>query len=451
MRYVGSGLLAVMLISLLGVWLVRRAGEAEAIRDAKDQTRIAAQGSVEPVLTDALVRGDPKAISELDRVIQERVLGNPSTPIVRVKVWDRSGRVLYSNEPRLIGASYAMSPHDLAEFKGTRVDAAVTDLTKPENRFERGLGKLLEVYMPIHTPSGRPLRYEEYYKSSFISARARRIFRQFAPAMLGALILLALIQLPLAWQLARRVRKGQDEREGLLRRAIEASDVERRRIARDLHDGVVQDLAGVSYSLSAAAEGAPTPFDAKLREAAAETRRGIRQLRTLLVEIYPPELHRAGLAAALADLLTAAESRGLETRLDVDPEVELGREVDALFFRVAQEALRNVIKHAGATRVGVEVGSEERPGAPPRRGRRPRLRRRLGGRRALWPQDPRRPGSGLSADSSRSIRHREPARGSSSRSRRDPRAARGGPQARAGRAGEVVGDGAGPRGRRRRL
>ena len=71
--------------------------------------------------------------------------------------------------------------------------------------------------------------------------------------MLGALILLALIQLPLAWQLARRVRRTQDEREKLLRHAIEASDVERRRIARDLHDGVVQDLAAVSYSLSAAA------------------------------------------------------------------------------------------------------------------------------------------------------------------------------------------------------
>ena len=154
--------------------------------------------------------------------------------------------MLYSNEPRLIGASYAMSPYDLAEFKGTRVDAAVTDLRS------RRIGstwprKLLEVYMPIHTPSGRPFRYEEYYKSELHpGSRPADFFRQFAPTMLGALILLALIQLPLAWQLARRVRKGQDEREGLLRRAIEASDVERRRIARDLHDGVVQDLAGVS-------------------------------------------------------------------------------------------------------------------------------------------------------------------------------------------------------------
>jgi two-component system NarL family sensor kinase len=353
-RYIASGLVAVLAISVLGVWLFSRAGEDEAIRDAKDQTRIAAEGSVEPVLTDALLRGDPKALAAVDRVVQERVLSDAS--IARVKIWDRTGRVVYSDEPRLIGAQFDLSPADLAEFEGRRVDAEVTNLSKPENRFERGHGKLLEVYLPIETPSGRPLRYETYYRSSFVSARARRIFRHFAPVMLGALILLALAQLPLAWQLAGRVRKSQEERERLLNHAIEASNVERRRIARDLHDGVVQDLAAVTYSLSAAAEGAPAPFDAELREAAAETRHGIGQLRTLLVEIYPPELHRAGLASALGDLLAGCEARGIETHLDVDREVELSRDSEALFFRVAQEALRNVVKHAGATSVEVKVG-----------------------------------------------------------------------------------------------
>src|SRR5207253_2641386 len=75
----------------------------------------------------------------------------------------------------------------------------------------------------------------------------------------------------------------------------------------------------------------------------------------LLVEIYPPELHRAGLEAALGDLLAASEARGLATTLDVDPEFRLDRDTEALFFRVTQEALRNVIKHAGASRVSVKV------------------------------------------------------------------------------------------------
>jgi two-component system NarL family sensor kinase len=352
LRYIASGLVAVVAISVLGVWLFSRAGQAEAIRDAKDQTKIAAEGSVEPVLTDGLVRGDPKALAAVDRVVQERILSDGS--IARVKIWDRSGRVVYSDEPRLIGARFHLSPAVLADFG--RIDAEVTNLSKPENRFERGSGKLLEVYLPIQTPGGQRLRYETYYHSSFVSARARRIFRQFAPVMLGALILLALAQLPLAWQLAGRVRRSQEERERLLNHAIDASNVERRRIARDLHDGVVQDLAAVSYSLSAAAEGAPAPFDAELREAAAETRHGIGQLRTLLVEIYPPEVHRAGLAAALADLLAGCEARGIKTHLDVDPEIELGQDSEALFFRVAQEALRNVVKHAGATNVELKVG-----------------------------------------------------------------------------------------------
>ena len=358
-RYVAIGLVTIALISLVGVWLFHRAGDAEATRDAKDQTRIAAEGSVEPVVSDGLLREQPSALAAVDRVIQERVLSRPDDAIARVKIWDASGRIVYSDEPALIGKRYALGAEERDDLRTGRVTAEVSDLSKPENRFERGMGKLLEVYLPIRTPSGRTLLYENYYRSSFISARAGRIFRQFAPVMIGALVLLALIQLPLAWWLARRIERGQEERERLFKRAIDASEVERRRIARDLHDGVVQDLAAVSYSLAAAAEAAPAPYDRDLRTAAAETRHGIGQLRTLLVDIYPPELHRAGLSAALADLLGVARGRGLETSLDVDPTLRLEPETEGLFFRIAQEAVRNTVRHAGASRLSVQVGPTE--------------------------------------------------------------------------------------------
>lgn len=352
-RYLASGLATVLLISLLGVYLVGRLGDDEAIRDAKDITLATADGAVEPALNDGVLQGDPEALARLDRVVRRQVLRRSS--VVRVKIWDRTGRIVYSDEPGLIGARYALSDEDVAEFKGGEVQAEVSDLSKPENRFERSFGKLLEIYVPLTTPSGESVRYEEYYRSSFVSARGRRIFREASFVMLGALILLALIQLPLAWRLGRRLRQGQRERMELLQRAVDASELERRRIAGDLHDGVVQNLAGVSYALSAAATSAPPELVGTLREAAAETRQGVRELRSLLVEIYPPELQREGLEAALGDLLAPCASKGLATRLRVEPDGELPPQVEALFFRAAQEALRNVVKHSGADSVDVAV------------------------------------------------------------------------------------------------
>jgi two-component system, NarL family, sensor kinase len=350
-RYFASALVAVVLISLLGVVLFRRLGEDEAIRDAKDQTRASARWAVEPVLSDGVLRGEPAALRSLDRIVRERL---QESSVVRVKIWDRSGRIVYSDEGRLIGARFPISADELAELRDERIHAHVSDLSKPENRFERSFGELLEVYAGVTTPTGRELRYEEYYRSSFVDARARRIFREFGFISLGALILLALIQLPLAWQLAHRVRRGQRERVELLQRAVDASERERRRIAADLHDGVVQNLAGVSYSLSAAASSAPAELTPTLQAAAAETRQALRELRSLLVEIYPPDLQREGLEAALEDLLAPCAARGLETRLAIDDD-SLPPEVESLFFRAAQEALRNVVKHAGAQRVDVEV------------------------------------------------------------------------------------------------
>ena len=169
----------------------------------------------------------------------------------------------------------------------------MSDLTKPENRYEQSQGKLLEVYLPIETPSGEPLLFEAYYRYSLVSSNGNQLWRSFAPIALGSLIALELVHIPLAYSLARRLRQQSEERELLLRQALEASDVERRHIASDLHDGVVQDLAGrgVRARRRQARRANGDAVDPKV----AGARRGHRRGRASaccgrsLVDIYPPD------------------------------------------------------------------------------------------------------------------------------------------------------------------
>jgi signal transduction histidine kinase len=351
-----TGTVVVLLLGLVTVELLRHTGTSEAIRDAKRVTSLAGEGIVGPNVAAGLVREDPKAIAKMDRVVRGRLL---SGDVVRVKLWDASGRIVYSDEHRLIGFRTQLGDDDLKALRTGTTAAEVSDLSRPENRFERPHKKLLEVYLGIRTPQGGRLLFETYQRFSSISASGQRLWKRFLPALIGALALLELAQIPLAYSLARRLQRGQRDREALLRRAIDASAVERRRIAGDLHDGVVQNLAGVSYGLSAAAEQLPHGSDTRsaVEEGATEARRTVRELRSLLVDIYPPTLHRSGLQAALADLLDGIRSSGCEARLHAPPELRLPQETEALFFRVAQEALRNVRRHADAKRVTVTLST----------------------------------------------------------------------------------------------
>jgi signal transduction histidine kinase len=191
-----------------------------------------------------------------------------------------------------------------------------------------------------------------------------RLLGAFAPPLLGGLLVLLLLQLPLAWGLARRLRREHAQREALLSNAIAASDRERRQIAADLHDGVVQDLAGVAFGLAPLADAAQRRGDAEeadaLRDAGGRLRQGVRDLRTLLVEIHPPNLASAGLDAALSDLLSPLAAAGVATSLEVDPQaLPAERDSDgpalALIYRVAREAVRNAREHGGASAVSIAL------------------------------------------------------------------------------------------------
>jgi len=166
---------------------------------------------------------------------------------------------------------------------------------------------------------------------------------------------------PLAWSMAQRIRDGQRERERLLGRAVDASNIERRRVAADLHDGVVQELAGLAYGMTAASRKAGAD-GAHAGRALADGARGISRemahLRSLIVEIHPPNLQSEGIEATLSNLTAPLVSRGIDVRLNLSGNLDLPRDAQQLLSRGAQEALRNVVKHAGASAVTVSLSSD---------------------------------------------------------------------------------------------
>ena len=360
-RFALSGLLAMVVIGAAAFVIVRRTATSDAITQAKGVTQLAGRGIVAPVITPGVLRGDPAALARLDSVVRERILNR--TPIVRVKIWDASGRVIYSDARSSIGKVFPLGSDELQTLRGQGTQADESDLSRAENTTERHFNRLVEVYVGIRGPGGKRLLYEDYERASTISASSKRRWMSLLPALLGALLILYLVQIPLAYSLARRLRARQREREELLRRAIDASDLERRRIAADLHDSAVQRLAGVSLSLAASANAVSDTDGGEARRAlargSAETRETIRELRTLLVDIYPPTLQRSGLRAAVDDLVAPLRTAGIAVSVSIPAPLDLPGDTEALLYRVAQEALRNARTHGEATTVDLTV---ETPG-----------------------------------------------------------------------------------------
>src|SRR4029079_16038921 len=125
---------------------------------------------------------------------------------------------------------------------------------KAENEFERGPRALVEVYTLGRASTGEQVIYEAYFPASLVNKAQHDLLIQMAPVGLAALVLLSLVQLPSAMHLSRRVEKSRQSRERLLVQTVAAADHERRRLVQQLHDDVVQDLAGVGYALSSLAE-----------------------------------------------------------------------------------------------------------------------------------------------------------------------------------------------------
>jgi signal transduction histidine kinase len=145
---------------------------------------------------------------------------------------------------------------------------------------------------------------------------------------------------------------------------MNAQDEERRRIARELHDGLGQDLTAAKMMLGALNQPhqSAEARDRAMAEANTMMDQAIKQVRTISHLLHPPLLDEMGLLSALRWYTEGFQKRsGIETILQIPSEFpRLGPEVETAIFKIAQESLTNVFRHAEAQRATVKL--EERDG-----------------------------------------------------------------------------------------
>src|SRR3954462_5497292 len=148
----------------------------------------------------------------------------------------------------------------------------------------------------------------------------------------------------------RMLDRLEAERQESGRRVLAAQEAERVGIARDLHDEVGQVLTGVLLQLNSIAESAPNHRD-EIDEAKQAVRRALDEVRRISSELRPEMLEHLGLVSALTELSTSfARTSGLRVKREFDPALpKLSADAELAVYRIAQEGLTNVARHAGAT------------------------------------------------------------------------------------------------------
>ncbi|MER7825654.1 sensor histidine kinase [Streptomyces sp. NPDC096097] len=146
------------------------------------------------------------------------------------------------------------------------------------------------------------------------------------------------------------------ERAGSSSRALSAQEAERRRIAQELHDEVGQTLTAVLLQLKHVADRAPTPLREELRQVQETTRTSLDEIRRIARRLRPGVLEELGLHSAVRALTAEFTSGSLTVRHVIGPHVPpLDEAAELVVYRVAQEALTNAARHAGASEVEVRL------------------------------------------------------------------------------------------------
>jgi two-component system, NarL family, sensor histidine kinase UhpB len=153
------------------------------------------------------------------------------------------------------------------------------------------------------------------------------------------------------------------ERRDSARRALAAQEGERRRIARELHDEIGQVLTGLVLRSETLARRAPVELRGDLEELREDARHGAEDVRMIARRLRPEALDELGLQSALLALCTSVStSAGIEISRDLARDLPLSAEQELVIYRVAQESITNVVRHAGATHADVSLQGDRAGG-----------------------------------------------------------------------------------------
>lgn len=359
-RFVLLSLAGLAVVTGAVTWAGARFAEHEAIHDATLQSTRMARSLASPLVTAASRTGAQVPGGALEEAMLNRVRDGSVRHVV---LWDPSGRVIWADDETIVGRVYPLPDEVAALLGSSRVVARHADDADADAASLPGRGQdeqLIEVYVGARGADGRPFVFEAYLPPERVGFQRSSLLWQVLPISVGGLLLFQLLVLPLAFSLARSVDRGRKQRSELISRSLSSWHLERRRLGQDLHDGVIQDLAAVGYTLPAIERALPAGHEGDLarqrsRQVGTTLTGALGALRSLALDLVPTDLDGDGLPRALHDLASRASEAGLTTELVVEDGLALDAEAAGVVYRVTREALRNVEHHAGARQVRVRV------------------------------------------------------------------------------------------------
>jgi len=350
LQFVGRCAVALFVVGIATFGVASKLSNQQALHDAEVRGEIFTTGVAAPQVTPEVRAGQPAAVAGFADIMENRIAVGG---ISHIKVWDTDGRVIWADQGRLMGTRSELPPQVAGQTSSDFTVSWRADAAQADDDDGFGAPGTLEVYAGTLGPDGRRVIVETYWPADVLDSRYDAFLIRLAPLSLGALALLMVAIVPLGISLARRLARSTHEGDRMLQHALRASDLERRRMTHTLHDGVIQDLAGLAYLLPSVTPTDPrTAAEEELRSTLVEAtnliKSDVRQLREILDDLYPPSLEEDGLDAALTELAAWAGRAGIDVTVSTRGTDDLEPVYARLAYRVVREGLLNVINHSGA-------------------------------------------------------------------------------------------------------